>query len=392
MRRAALAVSCCACRPRPARAAPADDWRRLQGRERRRRCRDRGLHAHHQGRARPRATISPSPTTTARSRTGRRTTSTTRSPTTTTRSASIRNTRKRVQQSRQDLEGQGRPRPRHRGLQRGDPLDPKFALAYANRGDVWDDKGDQQPRHRGSRPGDPARSEKCRAPTTCAAWSGRRRAISTARSRTSPRRSAYDPKSAIAYANRGDAWDDKGDQDRAIADLTEALRINPNYARAYNIRGVINRNRNDSIARSRTTPMRSAPIRSSRSPTSTAAMSTGPGRSGSRHRGLFARRIRINPKSDVAYMRRSEAWLKKGDRLAALRDADEAVNLDPNDAANYATARRRDARAQPQRRRDRGPAQGADAQPERRAQEADRERAAGAGRGAADDPVKVLRR
>ncbi len=42
------------------------------------------------------------------------------------------------------------------------------------------------------------------------------------------------------------------------------------------------------------------------------------------------------PKSDVAYMRRSEAWLKKGDNIAALRDADQAVNLDPNDAANYA--------------------------------------------------------
>ena len=35
-------------------------------------------------------------------------------------------------------------------------------------------------------------------------------------------------------------------------------------------------------------------------------------------------------------MRRSEAWLKKGDNIAALRDADQAVNLDPKDAANYA--------------------------------------------------------
>jgi Tfp pilus assembly protein PilF len=35
-------------------------------------------------------------------------------------------------------------------------------------------------------------------------------------------------------------------------------------------------------------------------------------------------------------MRRSEAWLKKGDNIAALRDADEAVRLDPDDIANYA--------------------------------------------------------
>ena len=39
----------------------------------------------------------------------------------------------------------------------------------------------------------------------------------------------------------------------------------------------------------------------------------------------------------MAYLRRSEAWLRKDDRLAALRDADQAVSLDPKDAANYAT-------------------------------------------------------
>ena len=36
-------------------------------------------------------------------------------------------------------------------------------------------------------------------------------------------------------------------------------------------------------------------------------------------------------------MRRSETWLAKGDRLAALRDADEAVKLDSNEPTNYAT-------------------------------------------------------
>jgi tetratricopeptide (TPR) repeat protein len=45
--------------------------------------------------------------------------------------------------------------------------------------------------------------------------------------------------------------------------------------------------------------------------------------------------IRLNPKSDVAYMRRSEAWLKKGDNMSALRDADQAVALDSGDPANF---------------------------------------------------------
>src|SRR3954447_141167 len=35
---------------------------------------------------------------------------------------------------------------------------------------------------------------------------------------------------ATAYANRGLVWRDKSELDRAIADFTEALRINPRYA------------------------------------------------------------------------------------------------------------------------------------------------------------------
>jgi tetratricopeptide (TPR) repeat protein len=35
------------------------------------------------------------------------------------------------------------------------------------------------------------------------------------------------PQDAEAYNNRGNAWRNKGDFDRAIADYTQALRINP---------------------------------------------------------------------------------------------------------------------------------------------------------------------
>ena len=47
-----------------------------------------------------------------------------------------------------------------------------------------------------------------------------------------------DPKNAIAYANRGLAYRDKGDTDRAIADYTEAIRLDPKNARAYVNRGL----------------------------------------------------------------------------------------------------------------------------------------------------------
>jgi tetratricopeptide (TPR) repeat protein len=41
----------------------------------------------------------------------------------------------------------------------------------------------------------------------------------------------------MAYNNRGSAVQSKGDYDRAIADYSEAIRIDPNYAVAYSNRG-----------------------------------------------------------------------------------------------------------------------------------------------------------
>jgi tetratricopeptide (TPR) repeat protein len=46
-----------------------------------------------------------------------------------------------------------------------------------------------------------------------------------------------DPNYAAVYNNRGNAYDDKGDNDRAIADYTQAIRLDPNYASAYYGRG-----------------------------------------------------------------------------------------------------------------------------------------------------------
>ena len=45
-----------------------------------------------------------------------------------------------------------------------------------------------------------------------------------------------DPKHATAYYNRGKAWRAKGNYDRAIADYTEAIKITPNDTDAWNNR------------------------------------------------------------------------------------------------------------------------------------------------------------
>ena len=46
-----------------------------------------------------------------------------------------------------------------------------------------------------------------------------------------------DPNNAVALTNRGVVWRDKGNIDRAIADYNEAIRVDPKYATAFIYRG-----------------------------------------------------------------------------------------------------------------------------------------------------------
>ena len=54
-----------------------------------------------------------------------------------------------------------------------------------------------------------------------------------------------DPKGALAFKNRGDAYMNKGDYDRALADYNEAIRLDPNNALAFCNRGRAKRHIND---------------------------------------------------------------------------------------------------------------------------------------------------
>ncbi len=54
-----------------------------------------------------------------------------------------------------------------------------------------------------------------------------------------------DPEYVIAYNNRGNVYRDRGDYDRAIADYDRALQLNADYARGYRNRGLASRLKGD---------------------------------------------------------------------------------------------------------------------------------------------------
>src|SRR5262249_15281288 len=54
-----------------------------------------------------------------------------------------------------------------------------------------------------------------------------------------------DPRNAAAFNNRGSAYDDKRDYDRAIADYGAAITLNPSYAEAFYNRALAYRRKGD---------------------------------------------------------------------------------------------------------------------------------------------------
>ena len=109
---------------------------------------------------------------------------------------------------------------------------------------------------------------------------------------------AADPKDAAGYNRRGIAWSEKRDYDRAIADYTEALRLNPKYHFAYYNRGIAWRNKGDA----------------------------------DRAIADYSEALRLHPAYADAYNNRGIAWASKRDYDRAIADYGEALRLNPKDA------------------------------------------------------------
>jgi len=121
--------------------------------------------------------------------------------------------------------------------------------------------------------------------------------------------------SAIAHHERGLAYRSKGDFDRAIADLSEAVRLDPKYAEGYYGRGLAYGNKDDL---DRAIADLSEAIRLA--PELEAA-----------HPETIIRRL--------AHYNRGRAYDSKGDFDHAIADFSEAIRLDPKYAEAYYNAR-----------------------------------------------------
>jgi len=103
------------------------------------------------------------------------------------------------------------------------------------------------------------------------------------------------------YVLRGIAWRHKGDADKAISDLNEAIRLDPDYASAYNMRGTAWSQKGDLDKAFKD----------------------------------FNEAIRLNPSDAKVYSNRGIAWCQKGNLDKGISDFNEAIRLDSKEAAPY---------------------------------------------------------
>ena len=134
---------------------------------------------------------------------------------------------------------------------------------------------------------------------------------------------------ATAYRARAEAYRQKGQFERAIADYSEAIRLNPTYAVAFHERGSAYNAKGDS-------DKALADLNEAiRLDAKSAAAYTNRGRVYERQKKYdeaiadHDMAIKLNPKLAIAYANRGLAYEGKGDLTRALADFEAALAIDP---------------------------------------------------------------
>jgi len=109
-------------------------------------------------------------------------------------------------------------------------------------------------------------------------------------------------KKAVAYRNRGNAWSEKNDYNRAMADYDEAIKLDPKFADAYFERGYTWYYGFGSASRAITD---------------------------------YSEAIRLDPKHVNAYFYRAFAWRMRDETDRAIADMTEVIRLEPNNTEAY---------------------------------------------------------
>jgi tetratricopeptide (TPR) repeat protein len=109
------------------------------------------------------------------------------------------------------------------------------------------------------------------------------------------------PANGEIYTTRAAAYYQKGDYDHAITGYTEATRLNPNYTAAYNQRGNVYYSKKEY----------------------------------DRAIEDYSLAIRLNPNNAVFYSNRGNTYRLRGDYDKAVADCTQAIKLEPNYAVSY---------------------------------------------------------
>jgi len=157
---------------------------------------------------------------------------------------------------------------------------------------------------------------------------------------------AQEPNTAYDYSVRGNRYYGQQDYDRAIADYNNAIRIDPNYANAYLMRGYSYHTR--AGIKSRNKADRLADVNNAIADLTQAIRLEPNNASAYRYRGYSYRlisdfdraiaditqAIRLEPNADgYQYYCRGYIYAYKGENDLAIRDFEAALRIDPNDSS-----------------------------------------------------------
>jgi tetratricopeptide (TPR) repeat protein len=141
---------------------------------------------------------------------------------------------------------------------------------------------------------------------------------------------AREPNNAQYYARRGWAWYALGENTRAVADYTQAIRVNPNESDWFMNRGIIYRTLRDYDASVRdfTRALQLAPnaayLYNNR------AWSYGLKKDFDRAFADFDTALRLEPENSYTYNRRGIVYVTAKDYDRALQDYEEVIRLNPD--------------------------------------------------------------